>query len=173
MVSVAIFTIVMTIALGALLSMSESDRKAQSYKSVINNLNFALESMSRNIRTASDWRCGLGQYVPCPSGANIFSFRIPSDVRYNWERSNATLCGQPVGTVGCITRSTDSGANYYPITSPEVVITNLTFYLIGNSLTDNIQPKVTILMSGEVVVTATQKSAFNLQTSITQRLYDQ
>ena len=49
MVSVTIFIIVMVIALGSLLSISEAERKAEQLKTVMNNLNFGLESMARAI----------------------------------------------------------------------------------------------------------------------------
>lgn len=182
MVSVAIFTIVMTIALGALLFMSESDRKAQSFKSVINNLNFSMDSMTRSIRTGQVYHCDISQgSVSSPRdcaapSASSFAFR-PADSSstfvYKLESSNAALCGQPSNRVGCIARSTDGGASYASITSPEVYVDRLDFYVTGSTVGDGFQPKVTILISGEVTVTATQKSALNLQTSVTQRIYDQ
>ncbi len=182
MVSVAIFAIVMTIALGALLSMAESDRKAQSFKSVINNINFAMDSMSRSIRTGQVYHCDTSQ-TPITSvrdcsatAASSFAFRPAESSNttvYKLETSNATLCGQPSSLVGCIVRSTDGGINYSAVTSSEVYIDTLNFYVTGSTVGDNIQPKVTILISGEVTVTATQKSKFNLQTSVTQRIYDQ
>src|SRR6478609_2811054 len=58
LVSTAIFAVVMVIALGALLAMSESDRQAQLLKAVINNLNFSLDSMSRSMRTGFAFHCG-------------------------------------------------------------------------------------------------------------------
>ena len=190
LVSTAIFTVVMVIALGSLLSMSESDRKAQTLKSVINNLNFSLDSMSRALRTGTTYGCGAGG--DCSSGGTSISFTPAnggSKVVYNFEQSNATLCGQPNGTVGCITRSIDGGSTFAPITSPEVVVTNLKFYAIGTAVgsADNMQPKVTITLSGYVqfkgaggaaACTAGSSSVgastcFNLQTSVTERLYDQ
>ncbi len=182
MVSVAIFAIVMTISLGALLSMSESDRKAQTFKSVINNLNFAMDSMSRSIRTGQVYHCDASQ-TPITSTrdctgtpSSSFAF-LPADgsntLIYKLESSNATLCGQPSARVGCIVRSTDSGANYASITSPEVYVDVLNFYVTGSAVGDGVQPKVTILISGVVTVTVTQSSTFNLQTSVTQRIYDQ
>jgi len=173
LVSVAIFSTVMVIALGALLSMSEANRKAETLKSVINNLNFSLDSMSRSIRTASDYRCGAGQYVACPTGATQFQFIYPRNTLYRLETSNATLCGQVSPNIGCITRSIDGGTTYAAITSPEVIVTNLKFYLVGNSLVDNLQSRVFITLSGYVRVSSSQNSIFNLQTSVTQRLYDQ
>ena len=181
MVSVAIFAIVMVIALGSLLAMSESDRKAQTLKSVINNLNFSLESMSRSIRYGSSYHCDSSQTPlsatrDCTAApATSFAY-LPANAAavtvYKLETSNTALCGQPAARVGCITRSVDGGSTYSAITSPEVYINTLNFYVTG-AQSVGVQPKVTILLSGVVTVTATQTSNFNLQTSVTQRLYDQ
>jgi len=181
MVSVAVFTIVMTVALGALLSMSESDRKAQTIKSVINNINFSVDSMSRSIRTGYIYHCDSAvSPVTSPrdctgTPSTSFAYR-PADslntIVYRLETSNAALCGQPASRVGCIVRSVDGGLNYSPITSAEVYIDTLNFYVTGTA-SAVIQPKVTILISGVVNMNAEQNSVFNLQTSVTQRLYDQ
>jgi prepilin-type N-terminal cleavage/methylation domain-containing protein len=53
LVSVMIFSVVMTVALGALLAMSQSDKQAEELKTVVNNLDFALDSMTRTIRTGT------------------------------------------------------------------------------------------------------------------------
>ncbi len=138
--------------------------------------------MSRSIRTGQVYHCDIGQGSVsstrdcAATAASSFAFR-PADsgntVVYRLESSDATLCGQPSNRVGCIVRSTDGGANYASITSPEVYIDTLSFYVTGSTVGDGIQPKVTILISGVVTVTATQNSTFNLQTSVTQRIYDQ
>lgn len=159
LVSVAIFTIVMVIALGALLSMTESDRRAQTLKTITNNLNFSLDAMSRSIRT------GLNYTL---TGTTQITFLAADGLTTSYCRGSGTSCS-PSGT--SILRST--GASYAPVISPEVVVTALTFVLVGGPLGDNIQPKVTILLRGYVQVTATQQSKFDLQTTVTQRLYDQ
>lgn len=56
-VSLGIFTAVMFIATGALLSIINVNKKAQAQQSAINNINFALENMARNIRTGSRYIC--------------------------------------------------------------------------------------------------------------------
>ena len=183
MVSVSIFAIVMTIALGSLLAMSESDRKAQTLKSVINNLNFSLDSMSRSIRTGQSFHCDTAQTPlssprDCSSTAASSFAYLPANASvvtiYKLETANAALCGQTTGPVGCIARSVDGGFTYLAITSPEVYVSALNFYVIGAAESPStIQPKVVILISGIVTVPATQTSTFNLQTSVTQRLYDQ
>lgn len=172
-VSVAIFTVVMVVALGALLGISAGARKAETLKSVMNNLNFAIESMSRTLRSSYDWRCSATAGADCTSGSNLLKVMYPQETEYRFE-TNGALCNQS-GTAGCITRSINGGTPI-PLTAPEVVITSLNFYLVGSqtfSNGDSVQPKVTMTVSGYVQVSAGQQSTFNLQTSITQRLYDQ
>jgi prepilin-type N-terminal cleavage/methylation domain-containing protein len=174
LVSVAIFSVVLVIALGALLSMSEADRKAQSLKTIINNLNFSIESMARTIRTGYDYHCGDPSQFDCLSGGTSFYF-TGADGRpytYKFETAQANLCGQSVAPTGCVLRSV-AGSALMPLTSPEVVMTRVTFYVLGSVRNDTIQPRVTILMSGYVVFKDGQKSQFNIQTTVTQRIYDQ
>lgn len=181
LVSVGIFAVVMTIALGALLAMTESNRRVETMKSVINTLNFALDSMSRSIRTGVNYRCSATGTAPqscasSPSTALTFLAANGSvgdgtlqNVQVAYCRGNNSTCSSS-GTA--ILRSIDGGATFAPITSREVVIETLNFYVIGAESGDGIQPKVTVLLTGYVDVSATQRSRFNLQTSITQRLYD-
>ena len=85
LVSTGIFTVVMVIALGALLAMVERDRKAQTLKTVINNLNFALDSMSRAIRTGEEYHCGSssgGDCVSVPSSYFTFTAADGKKVAY-------------------------------------------------------------------------------------------
>ena len=179
LVSVAIFSVVMVIALGALLSISVSDRKAESLKSVINNLNFSLDSMSRALRTGTNWGCDVNRtLIPsaqtdCSGGANEIMFTSSSGVvtYYRLEsltddNSNAaSMCGQTSPNVGCIVRSTDGGATWSPVTAPEVIITDYSgtvtpsylFYLVGSkqggvSSPEPAQPKLVIMVSGYVKV---------------------
>jgi prepilin-type N-terminal cleavage/methylation domain-containing protein len=199
MVSVALFTAVMVVALGALLGLSEANRKADSLSAAVNNLGAALDDMSRTIRTGSNYNCGAVSPVTSPhdcsgsaSPGTAFSFLASDGVtetvyRLNTTANNASgsvaggnTCGQITGTIGCIERSQDGGVTWLPITSADVVVQNLNFYVIGSSPSDHIQPKVTIVIDGYVIVTTSvnpsvpgQQSAFDIQTSVTQRVYDQ
>ncbi len=176
MVSVAIFAVVMTIALGALLAMSESDRKAQTIKSITNNLSFALDSMSRSIRTGDVYHCG--DTIPLTTARDCSAVPDTYFTSYNADGKRVVYClGSAEPPLPSCTSSgtailvSVAGAPLSPITSPEVKISALSFYVTGAD--SAIQPKVTILISGFVTVSGTQTSPFNLQTSVTQRLYDQ
>jgi prepilin-type N-terminal cleavage/methylation domain-containing protein len=174
MVSVAIFSTVMTIALGALLAMSESDRKAQTLKSVINNLNFSLDAMSRSMRTGVNYHCDVSQGTvtvsrDCSStAATSIAFLSSDNQTIKYCRGNGSTC-DAAGTAVLVSKN---GAAYAPVTATEVTITNLQFYVSGAESVA-LQPHVVILLSGTVPVSASQNSVFDLQTSVTQRLYDQ
>lgn len=72
MVSLMIFSIVAFIAVGALLKIVDANRKSQTLKVTINNINFALESMSRELR--------VGTNYTCLSDANANNFTLPVNI---------------------------------------------------------------------------------------------
>ena len=83
-VSLAIFSVVAVIAIGALLKVIDANSKAQSMQSAVTNINFAMESMSRDLRTATDYTCdsaantprSLSTVIPCQisSGKSYIAF---------------------------------------------------------------------------------------------------
>lgn len=56
-VSLGVFSIVITIAVGALLMLIATNQQLQSEQSVMTNLSFALDSMTREIRTGTHYYC--------------------------------------------------------------------------------------------------------------------
>ncbi len=57
MVSLSIFAMVIVVAVSVLLSMMDANHKAQNIQSVMTNLSFALDSMTREIRMGSNYYC--------------------------------------------------------------------------------------------------------------------
>ncbi len=184
MVSVTIFIIVMTVSLGALLAMSASDRKAESVKTIMNNLSFAMESMTRTIRTGYTYGCGTG--TP-PNNCNpTASPRLNLTAPVGSTPTTVTYCLGSVSTgacsgttnctvaAGCSIMRRVGGGNLEPLTAPEVEVENLAFYVQGALSGDNTQPRVIITLDGSVITTdLASTTSFELQTTVTQRLYDQ
>lgn len=56
-VSLALFSIVVVIAIGALLALIATNKQLQGEQSVMTNLSFALDSMTREIRTGTHYFC--------------------------------------------------------------------------------------------------------------------
>lgn len=78
-VAVALFAIVMVVSTGAIFTIVNANRSAQALNSVITNLNFAVESMLRDIRTGTNYDCDGTTLDPQPSdctsdGSDTMSF---------------------------------------------------------------------------------------------------
>jgi len=180
LVSVALFATIAVMALGALLSLSVADRRAEAMKSAMDNLTFALDSMSRAIRTGSTYHCGsTGVYTTtqdCPTGSNFLTLATANGSRVYYQLDTAqdatSHCGQTTLPYGCIERSTD-GSTWFPITSPDLVLssTGFLFYSTGAAVA-GVQPVVLITTSGVVQITGAQQQTFRMQTAVTQRIYD-
>lgn len=173
LVSVMIFSVVMLIAVGALLSMLDANRKAQALKSSINNLSFALENMARQMRAGSSYHCGTGTLtatLDCINGSSQFAFE-----KYGGDP--ATANDQVVYRLASsrIERSIDGGATYLPITAPEVVVEELMFYVVGAPATDSPkeQPKVIIKIRGYAGENDRTRTQVRLETMVTQRSLDE
>lgn len=147
MVATSIFVMVVMIAMGAIFTVVDANKKAQSLKSVMNNLNFALETMTRTIKT--------GQIISVQSEQIEVTDQNGDDVIYQ-------LDGSSIG-VTRISGGISSGLVY--ITAPEVIIKKLLFSPgIGP------QPMAYIVVQGEVSLSERIKSDFNIQTTVTQRI---
>ncbi|MEA2112536.1 MAG: type II secretion system protein [Patescibacteria group bacterium] len=172
--AVAIFSMVMVIAMGALLAVLNANKQNQAIQTAVNNLSLAMEMMSREIRVGYTYHCGTTGAITdtrnCSAGETYLALE-PFD-------GNPTDVGDQVvyRLLGNrIQRSDDSGANFLNLTASAVVLQELKFYVSGSSTSDNVQPRVLITVSGYVDLGSIGdrgKSYFNLQTTASQRLID-
>lgn len=180
MVAVTLFAIVMMVGVGALLSLVEANRRAQAINSVMNNLNAALESMTRSIRVGTNYHCDSWNTLinitaarDCPgTGGQLLAFESSSGAPSNPDdqvvyRLNA-LSKQ-------LERSLDSGATWVALTAPEVSIDSFEFFVIGaQSLSgggNQEQPRVLMRIKGSAPVPG-GNTDFNVQASVVQRILD-
>ena len=151
MVSLAIFAIVVVVATGALLSTIDATKKAQATQTVLTNLNLALEGMTREIRTGSNY----GDV----NNATTFSFE---------DRLGAQITYQLNG--GRIERRETASGSFQPITAPEVTIQSLKFTKVNTSLSlPSSQPRVFIVVNGVAGNIQKYKTTFEIQTTVSQR----
>ncbi len=188
MVSVTLFAMVMTLSLGAILSIIDGNKKAQAINSVANNLNFAVDSMVRDIKTGYSYSCNDNQ-IPTPDSTSVIGSdkngcsgdaqdfislisTISSEgpqkrgVRYSLQKDST-------GRGSIYKTTSDESGNSYPVTSPEVDIQKLEF-IVENYNTDFAQedigqPRVFLYIKGTAGINPTQASDFSIQTLISQR----
>jgi prepilin-type N-terminal cleavage/methylation domain-containing protein len=167
MVSVGIFALVATMGIVAILSMIDSGEKSQSLNAVMQNLNTALETMARTVRTGQHYACTEGgSGVPDGSGCvntgnSILQFLPPGGA--DADRTVYKLESGQIKVKG------PQDASYTPVTSSEVVVDDLKFYVINPSTT-SAQPRVLMVMTGHVQTRTKNNVTFTLQTTMTQRV---
>ncbi|MBU4536792.1 type II secretion system GspH family protein [Patescibacteria group bacterium] len=169
--AVAIFSMVMVVGMGALLNVLNANKQAQAIQTAVNNLNLAIEMMSREIRTGYDYHCGeLGDLSitrDCLNGENLIAFESYNG---NVNSSNDQIAFKFES--GRLYKSVDTGVSFLPLTSEELILEDLYFVVVGSAKGDGVQPKVLITAKGYVGNREKGRTSFNLQTTISQRMID-
>ncbi len=181
MVAISIFAMVMLISTGAVFSIVEANKKTHTIKSVMTNLNFALESMAREIRVGYRYACGagvaLGSTANCQSGDTVFRIKANRDIDGDSSYSPADNNDQIEYSLSVdnriMKRVYGTISSNLAITADEIHITNLKFYVTGAGTSESPgkQPKVVIVIQGYAGEGST-KSSFNIETTMSQRAID-
>jgi len=174
MVSLALFTVVITIAAGAFLSLIGNNGKLQGEQSVMTTLSFALDSMSREIRTGSHYYCRSAAPVmdteltrDCATSANTLSFT---------EGGSSLSAGAGSERIAysydgnLLTRQVGEDGAEEPIVSDEIKLKNVKFIVTNTADDDQVQPTVTIVIEAADPDDATK--VYTLQTTVVQRQLD-
>ena len=163
-VSVAIFAIVMVAVSGAYLNLINIDRQTRGTNDVVNNLSFALDSMSRSIRTGTNY-CSA-------STPGCFSSQFSYIDSNNCIITYALAGGSVVESTKPGVGGTCSITSNIALTDPRVTVTNLAFYVSGQTVGDPLQPVVTFTIHGTLATSPTTSVAFTIQTTATERGID-
>lgn len=181
LVSLGIFMIVAFVAITALFLITDAHRRAQATRTIIDNLDFSIEEIVRNVRDGRLYNCGsdsdlteqiaagnsgIGTFRNCLAGTYI-AFEPPTG-------DTLSPSGQTVYRLNenSIEKSTNGGASFATLTDPNVTITDLKFYVSGADPRDAIQSKALMILRAETKIKGDEKAVFNIQTTVTQRFTD-
>lgn len=176
LVSVVLFTIVTVVAINALLKLAEVNDKGSAIVTAINNLEYALDHMSRSLRVGTSYHCrgtGAGdlptpdtlesdQGTDCVDGNSAIEFvdETRRSVRYFLDTTNNS-----------VKRTTSAGT--FSLTAPEVEILGLRFYVKGAlPYPDTFQPRVLMVIRGRTRLPGLhpdEQVPFNIQTTVSMR----
>ncbi len=158
LVSLTLFSIVVVVALGALLSVAAYLNASRAERRVVDNLNFAIESMSRTVAYGKD-------FTPYkfPDGTDELDFKglylgVPDKDISFFMRKDSNNRGYIARVI--------AGGDPVQLTDDSVNITDLTFYVSDTAI--GIQPLITVIIHGESYASKNPQE-FNIQTSISQR----
>jgi len=168
LVAVTVFTLILGSAAGLFVAGIRSQTKALVFQKLLDETGFVMEKMSRALRVAkkdlTGWclplglGCGSGYNYCNPTPNNDFILFIGSkDECSAFFLFNFSLAQNP--PVAAL-----------PLTSTDFEVTSVVFDLSGESQTDNLQPRVTILLKIKNANAA--KPEITIQTTISQRNLD-
>lgn len=171
LVSLSLLSIVIIVAMGLLLAVNLNIKKSSEQRRVIDNLNFALEHMSRSIAYGTEFSCFRGS-VPLSCGYSsggtqyiVFNGRyLGMNTKIAYERVVDPLTGQ-----GSISRTVGAG-NPISLTDKKIDIQELTFYVYNAEpySVNQEQPRVVVTVRG-VSNAGTEPQEFFIQTTLSQR----
>lgn len=189
MIAVSLFIIIVMSGMGALLNANLLHQKSQGMRSIMDNLSFITEDMSRNLRTGSKYHCLVTGETIDP--LNVSELSIPkSCVNGGW----AIAFEPPKGTssigdqwvyyisdTGKIFRAAGgpyAESDFVQLTPDSVVIdpeaSGFTVFGAESPLVgaDRRQPFVIIRLVGTITYREDITTPFSIQTSVSQRQVD-
>lgn len=151
LVSVAIFAIVLTIILGTIVTIVDTSRKTRSMTEVMNNLNFAFESMTRTLKTAKEIN-DIG------SGGTIIT-------AVNQDNKKVCYKFEDQKILKAVVDKEQPCNDYIELTSNDVKITS---YFLQRKTYEE-QPRILFSIKGRVETAKGIFSEFTMQTMVSQR----
>ncbi len=181
-ISIALFTVVAVVAIGALLKVVSSNKKAQSLKTSINNLNFALESISREMRIGRNYQCAAVSTIPTnsPNGCSTTrsgigaSWTVAFDSPVPYPSADNPQCKLKIAyqfDLGTIKRAEQTNCSSWTAFSP-LISSDITFTAaaVRSWVLASTKPYIQFRFAGYSGLKEKDKTYFDIQTTISQRL---
>ncbi len=185
-VSMAIFSVVAVVALSALVKIVSANKKAQTLLDSVTNLNFALDSMTREMRVGSTYYCsdsyvgkngsnlskqtcdGTSSTVVFVSSKGTYTLDIPLEYcpfvyAYRFVSVTGGYKLQKYEQSSCSDIVTD--ASFYDFTSDSVLITDYKLRVSGDAF-----QKAFVYIKGYAGVKEKDRTNFEIQTAISARI---
>jgi len=192
MIAISLFTIIVISGMGALMSANAIHQKSQGMRSIMDNLSFITEDISRNLRTGSKYHC-LEDTEAFPVFANVLSNPKSCDgggwaIAFEPPRGTSSFGDQWVYYIsndgegnGKIFKAVEGpyeGENFVQLTPDEVVIDSeaSSFTVFGaespTTTADLRQPFAIIRLVGTITYREDIVTPFSIQTAVSQRQVD-
>lgn len=176
LVSLSIFTVVMIISVGSLMVLIGANARAQNSQAAITNISYMLDSMTREIRTGTDYYCAASGSLPTAGGAtqdcaNSSSFAFNEGGRSLTRGLTSNRIAYRLN--GSVVERRLSNQTWLPVTSRDITVTSLRFVTSGSTRNDAVAPTVTIFLSGTAGDASDDTlTEFDVQTTVVQQSID-
>ena len=189
LVALALFTIVITIAVGAFLSLISGSSSLQGEQAVMSSLSFAMDTMTREIRTGTNYYCKndagsnqmtLDETRNCSTGSPEFSF-VEAGSSLSSGSGSERISYSYVDDPNDSSRKTivrqlgdNNNSPQESILSSDTKLIYAQFFVTGadplRTGSDVAQPTVTIVVKAQDP--ADSSKTYTLETTVTQRQLD-
>ncbi len=157
-----VFSIAILVSLSSIFSISDAQKKAVALQNTLDNLRFAIEAVSKEVRTGSSFHCGSDiSLTPqdCSAGTALTFLNADGDTVTYYKDQD-----QLVKKVGADLPQS--------ITAVAVKVERFVFYVSGAPPGDKLQPRVTIVIEGVVSPTSRTETKLQLEIMVSQRNLD-
>lgn len=165
-VAVGVFSIIMLAATGAYLTLISLDRHARATTDVVTNLSFAVDSMTREVRTGTEYACDAVPDNNCTD--------TPGD-SFSYLNTDGDTIVYSLDEGQILQTNSSTGFSAY-LTDERIDITSLDFYVRGvgieSSPAPEVQPQMTVTIEGVLTTSSGQEVDFSIQGGATQRFLD-
>lgn len=159
-VSFGIFAVVIVTAVGAVIAINGAQIKAVNIQNIQDNIRFALESMTKEMRTGKNF---------VPSGGSAPAYSTLAFTRSDGTQITYCLQGSALRK---ITGSGSDCAAAFAVTSDAINVERIVFYVIGHTAgAADGQPRLTVSLQASSR-DVRYPTAFRLQTTVVQRERD-
>jgi len=180
MVATSIFIIIMLMAMSSIVTSSNSAKKSQGLREAMDNVNFAMDTITRSLRIGTNYSCilpGLSvdlaltpSPIDCPPSGNTYGSKVAFTPAESSLVTSGAVAYQsaPRGDGTNTLQRCTATAPCVDIVASNVDIQVLKFFVNGSDPADTIQPSVFILMEG-TVTNKDVPTSFAIQTMASQR----
>lgn len=174
LVAMSIFVMVVGMAVGTVIVMIDANAKSQHMAQAATNLSFALDSMTREIRTGTYYFGTNGN--PTQSGTAVRDCAQCS--AFSFVEAGQSLTSSCGGGRVAYRHANNAiqrricGNGWEDLTAPDVVVDRFTFTVKNTDRTDNYSPTVTMFIGAHVDGVDTTGATLQMQSSVTQQALD-
>ncbi|MBI2446409.1 MAG: type II secretion system protein [Parcubacteria group bacterium] len=147
-VAIGVFGLVVGMTVGIFVLSIISQRRIIALRNAEDNIRFAVEAMAREMKTGKNFSGGGSSVSFTNAKGEATVYRLNSNI---------------------IEKSSDGGVSYSAVSGAEVIVDYLNFYLMGQAISDGLEPRVTIAI-GVTSIVGSQTANLKIQTTISERL---
>ena len=165
MVSMAIFVIVAMVITTVFITIIDANRKAQSIRLVMDNLNFSLDSMALRMREGTNYNC---EQIDVDGACNAVSFQTMGSnnrqtIFYGLMPNSQQPNSQQIGRCVSGPSAPYGSCTFEPTTAPQINIEQFTVNI------DNQESKRAVMLIRGTAGAGRTLTKFSIQTSVAER----